>query len=180
MRWKWNKHTMRGNLVLNSSCPRDQLPRNQLLWPPVELPATSTPTRSTSYMVNSMSDRVWVNVESRGVPLQWRATPQRSVHFKKCTTSVINHYISIIKVQLVNHFSMGQGPTIMWKAWQKKYLENLIPIFLRSSMWCERRNNWHTTQPFSGLCYASFSKKEICAKGWKKKVNYFNERFQNG
>ena len=102
-------------------------------------------------------------------------------HFKdvstslKCTTSVINLcHISIIKIELVSQFFMGQGPTIMSKAgiqgwkYSQYFWDN----------WCDAKeatdmNSW-------GWC-SSLLKKEICAKRWKnKRTVTLLEIFQNG
>ena len=109
-----NSHEVNSHQI---NFPRHQLPRHQLPWgqlPPDQL------------LIKVMKcDSVWVNVGSRGVSLQ------RIVHFKEMHHFkhylVINHcHIWISKIELV---------VVGRHSWLK---QNLIPIFLRSSMWCER------------------------------------------
>ena len=79
--------------------------------------------------------------------------------------------------------TMGQGPTIiMSKAgiydW-KKQLENLIPIFLRSSIWCERSKlprRWNSTSLKPALCNF-LEKGNVCR--WQNK-RYFDCTWVNG
>ena len=58
-----------------------------------------------------------------------------------------------------------------WHLWlKKKQLENLIPVFLRSSIWCERSKlprRWNSTSLKPALC--NFLEKEMCAERCKIK-----------
>ena len=93
---------------------RDQLQQGQL--PPDQL----------LIKVVMKCDSVWVNVDSRGVPLQWSVPLQRIVHFKEMHHfkhySVINHcHISISKVQLVVvagiHTWKNKSSQYFWDYW---------------------------------------------------------------
>ena len=101
------------------SFEKDSRPRNQL-------PGDQLPPDQLLIKVVMKCDSAWVNVDSRGVPLQWSVPLQRIVHFKEMHHfkhySVINHcHISISKVQLVVvagiHTWKNMSSQYFWDYW---------------------------------------------------------------